>query len=327
MSNTFSPNGFNQYRGNGSAPTYEQVQGAISYADARPVFFGDPVVQATQASTGSTPGAPTGFLTQGYSQVGLTVGATGLATSATGALTATFSAPAVAGGNTALPTNWTPPVGSKLVVSGSTPPTLDGTYDIGSGSATTAVCLPDLGVPASTTSSAVGTVTLFMPTAGIFTGCKYLSVAQKRTVWGNYWPGSDCNPNTNVTAYFINDTNAQFDVQGGNSNTTMTAAIAFAAIGQNIGYAYAAPASSAGASGNGNTANGLSTAFADQNTLQGFNPPAAPNLLPFRVVELKNYTPDGSNPLQGVNGNDYTSPFNRIVVAFNNAMLKQLSGI
>src|ERR1700684_1224162 len=31
------------------------------------------------------------------------------------------------------------------------------------------------------------TVTL----AGIFIGCKYLSTAQKRTVWSNYWPGSD----------------------------------------------------------------------------------------------------------------------------------------
>ena len=27
--------------------------------------------------------------------------------------------------------------------------------------------------------------------AGIFVGCAYLSVSQKRTVWGNYWPGSD----------------------------------------------------------------------------------------------------------------------------------------
>ena len=24
--------------------------------------------------------------------------------------------------------------------------------------------------------------------AGIFVGCQYLSVAQKRTVWSNYWP-------------------------------------------------------------------------------------------------------------------------------------------
>ena len=27
--------------------------------------------------------------------------------------------------------------------------------------------------------------------AGIFVGCVYLSVAQKRIVWSNYWPGSD----------------------------------------------------------------------------------------------------------------------------------------
>ena len=37
------------------------------------------------------------------------------------------------------------------------------------------------------TQGAAGTTTL----AGIFVGCKYLSVSQKRTVWNSYWPGSD----------------------------------------------------------------------------------------------------------------------------------------
>ena len=29
------------------------------------------------------------------------------------------------------------------------------------------------------------------PIIGGFVGCKYLSTSQKRTVWSNYWPGSD----------------------------------------------------------------------------------------------------------------------------------------
>ena len=35
--------------------------------------------------------------------------------------------------------------------------------------------------------------------AGIFSGCKYLSVSQKRTVWSNYWPGSDANGDVEAT--------------------------------------------------------------------------------------------------------------------------------
>ena len=45
------------------------------------------------------------------------------------------------------------------------------------------------------TQGAAGTTTL----AGVFVGCKYLSVAQKRTVWSRYWPGSDANGD--VTAF------------------------------------------------------------------------------------------------------------------------------
>ena len=46
---------------------------------------------------------------------------------------------------------------------------------------------------------------------GIFAGCKYLSVSQKRTVWSNYFPGvGDVNTAAAVTAYVITDPNAQF---------------------------------------------------------------------------------------------------------------------
>ena len=160
--------------------------------------------------------------------------------------------------------------------------------------------------------------------AGIFVGCKYLSVSQKRTVWSNYFPGiGDVNSTAPaVTAYVITDPNAQFVVQTANSNTTASAAT-LAAIGQNIGIAYGlAPSGAQGTNtntlgnNNGNIASGLSTAYADLYTL------GTSNALPFRVIALANYTPDGSNPLAGINGNDSTTAYNRIIVAFNNAAMK-----
>ena len=54
------------------------------------------------------------------------------------------------------------------------------------------------------TQAAAGTTTL----AGVFVGCKYLSVSQKRTVWSRYWPGSDASGD--VYAYVIDDPNARF---------------------------------------------------------------------------------------------------------------------
>ena len=49
------------------------------------------------------------------------------------------------------------------------------------------------------------------PIAGIFWGCQYLSTSQKRTVWSQYWPGSDATGD--VIAYVIDDPNARFVVQ------------------------------------------------------------------------------------------------------------------
>lgn len=324
VANTNAPNGFGQYRGTGSLPTYEQVEMAISSSDTRPAFAGDPVVQAAANSAATTPGAPTGFITQAYPQVTLTVGATGIASSATGVITVTWSAATATGANVTLPTSWVPPVGSQVVINGAASPALNGIYPVVSATSTTVVLAANSSVPTSGTSTASGTVTVYVPVAGVFVGCKYLSVSQKRTVWGNYWPGSDANTGANVVAYVINDPNAQFEVQTNNSNALATTAVATTAIGQNIGFAYGMGGSTGG---NGNTANGLSTAYADAYTLQAGTPPAALNLLPFRVTALKNYTADGSNPLAGINGNDSTTAFNRIVVSFNNAMNKQSFGI
>jgi hypothetical protein len=54
--------------------------------------------------------------------------------------------------------------------------------------------------------------------AGIFVGCKYLSVSQKRVVWSRYWPGSDANTLQDVEAYVIDDPNARFLVQTSGSS-------------------------------------------------------------------------------------------------------------
>jgi hypothetical protein len=77
MANTFAPFGFDQYKGTGAAPTFEQVPAAIATANTTPIFSGDPVVQATNAT-----GIGTGYITQYYGSVPLTVGATAIAATA-----------------------------------------------------------------------------------------------------------------------------------------------------------------------------------------------------------------------------------------------------
>ena len=134
---------------------------------------------------------------------------------------------------------------------------------------------------------------------GIFSGCKYLSTSAKRTVWSNYWPGADANGD--VEAYLYSSPQMQFEVQS--SDTGATSAITFANIGEyiNIGYGI-----NLAGTPNGNTANGLSTASVDQDTL------ATTVTHPFIIVGLVEAPP-------GAEGTDSASEFNRVIVAFNNA--------
>ena len=195
MANTNAPFGFRQHSGNGSAPTYEQVEVQMAY-DATATFFGDPVAPDANGQV----------------------------------------------------------------------------------------------VRASSNSVQV---------AGIFVGCAYLSVSQKRTVWSNYWPGSDVAATQTVTAYIVNDPNARFVVQ--NNSAT---AIGQDGVNANIGFAM----------GTGNTANGISGATVDRATIN------TTNTLPFRIVSLVQNPP-------GANGTDITSGYNYLIVAFNNVSTKQLTGI
>lgn len=196
MANTFAPFGFRQYRGLGSAPTYEQVVARVVY-NASAIYYGDPVQ----------------------------------------------------------------PDANGYVVVGS-----PGTTQV----------------------------------AGVFAGCKYLSQSQKRTVWSNYWPGSDVASGNTVEAYIINDPNARFVVQAGGSTT----AIGYADINANANFAIGTP--------NANT--GISGAYLDQTTI------GTTNTLPFRIVGLVTDPP-------GSNGTDTASAYNYVIVGFNNVSAKQLTGV
>ena len=322
MANIFAPNGFSQYQGTGSVPTYEQTQLAIASGNTTPIFNCDPVVQAVGAT-----GVGTGYIQQAYGPVTLTVAATAIATSANGVLTVTYTGYSAVIGN--LPTfaaaTWSPPIGSTMVISGATGAGVNGAFTVTASSAaagTVTVANPGLG--ASLTSTASGTVTIYVPIAGVFTGCKYLGTAIKYPNFNNYWPGSGSNGD--VTAYVVTDPNAQFIVQTANSNTTATA-VGLANVGQNISFNYNDYTSTGEA--NGNTANGLSTFFADQYSLIANSGAgsASNNYLPFRIIALANYVPGATSPLASVNGNDSTTAYNKIVVGFNNSMQRALAGI
>ena len=131
--------------------------------------------------------------------------------------------------------------------------------------------------------------------AGIFVGCKYLSVSQKRTVWSNYWPGAD--NNGDVTAYIVNDPNAKFVAQ-----TDATGAVQ-GDVNANVGFAI----------GTGNQSNGISGAYVDMSTV---NTTAT---LPFRIVSLVTQPPGAPGTEAGA--------YNTVIVAFNNVSTKQLLSV
>lgn len=137
--------------------------------------------------------------------------------------------------------------------------------------------------------------------AGIFNGCKYLSVSQRRTVWSNWWPGSDVASGQLVECYIVNDPNAQFLAQVGGSTSVGLVA---ADIGANVQFAY----------GTGNQNTGVSGAYIDISVT-----PAATATLPFKVVGLVTNPP-------GANGTD-AGAYNYGIVAFNNVETKTLTGV
>lgn len=319
MANTFAPQGFLQTQGTGSSPTYEITQMAVSASNTGAIFQGDPVAQGA-----GTTGAPTGYITQAYPPVAVTIsgitftGTTGANTTFTfSAITSTSSAPQS-------PNAWSPPIGSVLAVSGgsyfATGGSFQGNFIVNSSTATTIVSTSPNSANTTTFTGTytAGTSTVYVPIVGVFDGCKYLSVAQKRTVWSNYYPGSDANTSAAVTANVINDPLAQFIVQTGNSNTTATA-VGLATLGQNGSFNWSSSGASP-ATVNGNTASGLSTFFLDQYTLGNSE------FLPFKIIGFPGYSPDGNNPFSTISNNDYTSAQGNVYVGFNNLNIKAFRG-
>lgn len=142
-----------------------------------------------------------------------------------------------------------------------------------------------------------------VPMAGIFWGCKYLSVSQKRTVWSNYWPGSDANGD--VEAYVIDDPNSRFVVQTSGSSFQITGTpttFTSSPVGQ---YAQLNV-------GTGSSSTGISGMYLD--TI------ATTATFPFIIVDVV-LDPPGSN------GSDATSNYNYVVVGFNNEWLRTNSAV
>ena len=144
------------------------------------------------------------------------------------------------------------------------------------------------------TQGAAGATTL----AGIFVGCKYLSVSQKRTVWNSYWPGSDASGD--IEAYIVDDPIAQFIVMGTSTTFNITGTlttVTSSKVGQYAQFAI----------GTGDASTGQSGAYLDTaNTTATF---------PFIVRGLIAAPP-------GAPGADPTTAYNQVIVGFNNEWLR-----
>ena len=139
-----------------------------------------------------------------------------------------------------------------------------------------------------------GTATKIL--VGIFVGCSYYSTSQKKTIYNNYWPGSDATGDVN--AYVVDDPNSQWKVQAGiGSAITQTSIGACADI-------VATPT--------GNATTGISG--------MSLSTPTTTVTLPFKVVNVVTSPP-------GAPGTDLTAAYNNVIVAFNNQQYKALLGV
>lgn len=132
---------------------------------------------------------------------------------------------------------------------------------------------------------------------GIFQGCKYLSVAQKRVVWSNFWPGSDVASTQTVEAYIVNDPNAKWIVQTDATGAATTDIYA------NVNFAIGTP----------NAASGLSGAYLNMSTT------GVTATLPFRIESLVTQPPGAPGTEAGA--------YNLVIVSFNYVMTRTTTGI
>lgn len=152
-------------------------------------------------------------------------------------------------------------------------------------------------------SASTGSTPTALGIAGIFVGCKYLSVSQKRTVWSNYWPGSDVASGNYVEGYIVNDPNARFIAQSDSTGLAYPA-------DQNATIGFVA--------GSGNTSNGLSTAYLDSTTLNT----ATYNVnAPFKVVGIYNAAAGFPGSYQNGQAYDWA------IVSLNNVATRNFTGV
>ena len=123
-----------------------------------------------------------------------------------------------------------------------------------------------------------------IPNVGIFYGCRYYSTGQRKTVWNNFWPGSDATGD--VHAFVCTDPNAQFMVQAGATAITQTS------LGTTVDIV----------AGTVNTTTGLSGMY--------LGTPGTTSTYPFKIVNVVTNPP-------GANGTDLTTGYNNVIVAFN----------
>lgn len=140
--------------------------------------------------------------------------------------------------------------------------------------------------------------------AGIFWGCEYLSTAQGKMVYSQFWPGADVasTAQSSIIAYLIPcnlGVPTTFLVQ---SDAT---GIAFADIGQNVDVAL----------GTGSTLSGKSGAYLDTGTL------GVTATLPFRIKGLYGGLP-GVGGVQGIQPGD-TGPYSGSATGAYNWVLVQ----
>jgi hypothetical protein len=145
--------------------------------------------------------------------------------------------------------------------------------------------------------------------AGIFCGCEYMSVSQKKWIASPFWPGSDAvvgGTGFDVHAKVIDDPLTVFRVQTNGYPAAGTLASVIGTIGMNGQYVI----------GTGNTVTGKSGSAIDVVT----NVPAVTNTFPFRIIDVIRDPP-------GANGADITTPYYWYYVTFNNQDFKSLTGI
>ena len=133
--------------------------------------------------------------------------------------------------------------------------------------------------------------------AGIFIGCKYLSVSQRRVIWNNFWPGSDVASSQTVEAYIVNDPNAKFICQTDSTGAAQTDVYA------NVNFAIGSP----------NTTSGVSGAYLNMSTT------GVTATLPFRIEQLVTQPPGAPGTESGA--------YNRVIVSFNYVMTRTTTGI